>query len=230
MKKLLFIFGAIAILTSCKNNGTTNATENNAATNAETKIIDSENHGDALKSASYEVETTMPAGMGTTKTKTIFDDYGKKSRTVIQSSISFGGKAMNSASNNLLLDGYVYNWQTDQKTGMKFKLDETKMDLKNTDFSRLSEEMKKKLNFKMEGKEDINGKECTVASFSSEQMQGKVWVWKQIPMKTELNVVGKTITSKLISLDENPSIPSGTFEIPSDVLFNEMQLPATAEK
>ena len=86
------------------------------------------------------------------------------------------------------------------------------------------------INFKMEGKEDINGKECTVASFSSEQMQGKVWVWKQIPMKTELNVVGKTITSKLISLDENPSIPSGTFEIPSDVLFNEMQLPATAEK
>lgn len=228
MKKLCLIFGVVALFAACKNeNAEKAATE---ASTAVSTTTGDEGKKDGLKAAIYESETLMPGGMGTTTTKVMFDDYGKKTRTEIKSAISFGGKSMNTSVNSLMVDGYVYSWQAGAKSGNKFKVDDSKFDPGNTDFSRLSDEMKKKLNFKDEGTETIDGRECKVGSFSAEQMQGKIWMWKQIPIKMEMNVVGKTVTSKLKTLDENPSFPAGTFDVPADIDFKEMTLPATASK
>ena len=89
--------------------------------------------------------------------------------------------------------------------------------------------MRKKLNYKDEGTETVNGKECKVASFSSEQMKGKVWMWKQVPVKMEMSIVDKVVTSTLKNLEENPSLPSGTFDVPADVEFREMSMPKMPE-
>lgn len=226
MQKLLLIIGVSVLFTSCKNNNTSTVTEPNSVVS---EIKDAVT-GEGLKTAIYETETIMPAGMGTTTTKVTFDDYGKKTRTEINSVISFGGKSMNTSTNSLMIDGYVYSWQTGAKTGTKFKLDESRFDPNNLDFSKMTEEMRKKMNFKEEGTESVNGKECKVASFSTEQMQGKVWMWKQIPMKMEMSIVGKTVTSTLKNLEENPGLASGTFDVPADIEFKEMNLPATAAK
>ncbi|HRH56103.1 MAG TPA: hypothetical protein PLS10_00540 [Chitinophagales bacterium] len=226
MQKLLLIIGVLALFTSCKNNNTSTATEPNSVVS---EIKDAVT-GEGLKSAIYETETIMPAGMGTTTTKVTFDDYGKKSRTEMNSAISFGGKSMNTSTNSLMIDGFVYSWQTGAKTGTKFKLDESRFDPNNLDFSKMTEEMRKKMNFKDEGTESVNGKECKVASFSTEQMQGKVWMWKQIPIKMEMSIVGKTVTSTLKNLEENPSLAANIFEVPADIDFKEMNLPATAAK
>ncbi len=223
MKKLIMILAVAFLFTACKNNTETTEQAENTSVIADIKEAVA---GDGLKSAIYESETLMPGGMGSSVNKVTFDDYGKKSRTEINSTITFGGKSMNTSSNSLMLDGYIYSWQTGATKGNKFKLDESRFDPSNTDFSKLSEEMKKKLNYKDEGTETVNGKECKVASFSAEQMKGKVWVWKQIPVKVEMSVVGKTITSNLKSLEENPSIPAGTFEVPSGIEFREMSMPA----
>ena len=227
MKHLMLILGIAATFTACKNNTATNETAEPSSVVADVKeaVV-----GDGLKSGSYESETIMPGGMGTTTTKVVFDDYGKKSRTQLQTAISFGGKSMNNTSNSLMVDGFVYSWAEGTKTGSKIKLDESRFDASNMDFSKMTEEMKKKMNFKEEGNETVNGKDCKVASFSNEQMQGKVWMWKQIPVKMEMSVVGKTVTSTLKKLEENPSLPVGTFDVPADVEFKEMNLPSTAQK
>ena len=222
MQKLILIFGITALFTACKNNNT--ASESSEPTSVVADIKEAVTN-DGLKSAIYESETIMPGGMGTTSTKVTFDDYGKKTRTEMKSAISFGGKSMNTSANSLMIDGYVYSWQTGAKKGNKFKLDESRFDPSNTDFSKLSEEMRKKLNYKDEGTETVNGKECKVASFSSEQMKGKVWMWKQVPVKMEMSIVDKVVTSTLKNLEENPSLPSGTFDVPADVEFREMSMP-----
>lgn len=227
MQKLLLIIGVLALLTSCKNNNTTTtATESNSVVS---EIKDAVT-GEGLKSAIYETETIMPAGMGTTTTKVTFDDYGKKTRTEMNSAVSFGGKSMNTSTNSLMIDGYVYSWQSGAKTGTKFKLDESRFDPNNLDFSKMTEEMRKKMNFKEEGTESVKGKECKVASFTTEQMQGKVWMWKQIPMKMEMSIVGKTVTSTLKHLEEDPGLAANIFDVPADIEFREMNLPATAAK
>ena len=227
MRTYILILGAMIVFASCKNNQGNAESKDSSTVIADVKEAIS---NDALKSALYETETLMPGGMGTTNTKVIFDDYGKKSRTEIQTAISFGGKSMNTSSNSVMTDGYVYTWQTGSKSGSKFKLDESKFDPNNLDFSRMSEELRKKMNFKEEGTETVDGRECKVASFNAEQMSGKVWMWKQIPVKMEMSVVGKTITSTLKKLEENPSISAGTFDVPADIEFKELNLPATAQK
>lgn len=227
MRNLFLILSTILIFTACKNNKPDSETEEPSSVISDVKDAIT---NDGLKAAIYETETVMPGGMGTTSTKVSFDDYGKKARTEINTAISFGGKNMNTSANSLIADGYVYSWQTGAKTGSKFKLDESKFDPNNMDFSRMSEEMRKKLNYKDEGTETVNGKECKVASFSAEQMTGKVWMWKQIPIKMEMSVVGKTVTATLKSLDENPSFADGTFAVPADIEFKEMNMPATAAK
>lgn len=226
MKKLILIFGVIVLFTSCKNESSNATSTDNTALSVSTTTQD--NTGGGLKAAIYEIEALMPGGMGTTHTKVIFDDYGNKTRTTNKVSISFGGKSMNNNSNSLLVDGYIYNWAEGVNYGTKIKLDKANIDLKNTDFSKLTEDMKKKLNFKYEGTEVIDGRECRVATFSNEQMQGKIWDWKRIPIKTEVSILGKTISSKLVSLEENPSIPAGTFDVPTGIDFHEMDMPETA--
>ena len=174
MKKLILLFGAVALFTACKNNSTEKTTAN-AATSSTTSAAAAA-PADKLKSAIYETEMEMPHGMGVTSTKVQFDDYGKKSRTEMKSSISFGGNAKTSSVNSVLVDGYVYTWQSGAKTGSKIKIDESKFDPKNADFAQLSEEMKGKLNYKEEGTETLNGKEYRVGSFNAEQMKGKIWM------------------------------------------------------
>lgn len=226
MKKILFIFSVAALFTACKNNAAP------ASDSSEPKSVISDikdavtNNG--LKSAIYETETIMPGGMGTTTSKITFDDYGKKSRSAINTAMSFGGKSMNTSANSLMVDGYAYSWQSGAKTGNKFKLDQSKFDPNN--LANMTEEMKKKLNYKDEGTETIDGRECKVASFSMEQMKGKMWMWKQVPVKMEMTMMGKVVNSTLKSLEENPSIPAGTFDVPADIEFKEINLPSTASK
>lgn len=228
MKKLILIFGTFALFTACKNNSTEKATTGDAATATTATSETIATPTDRLKSAIYETEMEMPHGMGVTSTKVQFDDYGKKSRTEMKSTISFGGNAKLSSVNSILTDGYVYTWQSGTKTGSKIKIDESKFDPKNTDFAQLSEEMKAKLNYKDEGTETLNGKECRVGSFNAEQMKGKIWMWKQIPVQMQMDMMGNTLTSKLKNLEENPSFPAGTFDIPADITFSELSTSQTA--
>ncbi len=227
MRNIFLVAIIIALFTACKNNSTDQPGEstNTSSTSVDVTSAPAEN----IKSVMYESETIMPEGMGTTTSKVYTDDFGKKVRTEAITSISFGGKSMNTTSNMLKLDDYAYTWSNMSKTGSKIKLDPSKFDPNTTDIATLTEEMKKKMNLKEEGEETIDGKSCKVFSFSMEQMNGKMWSWKGIPLKMEMAMMGKTVTTNVKKIEENPSIPAGTFELPSGIEFKEMQLPATAQ-
>ncbi len=220
MKKTVLIIGIVALSAACKNSVTSNSSESNSVVSE----ISEATTNDDLKSISYETETIIPGGMGTTNSKVIFDDYGKKSRTEMTTTMSLGGKSMNTSYNSLMVDGYVYSWSNLAKTGNKFKLDASNFDPANTDFSKLTDEMRKKLNYKDLGTETVNGKDCKVASFTTEQMQGKIWMWKQVPVKMEMSMMGKVITTNVKDINENPNIPAGIFDVPSDIQFKEMNI------
>lgn len=226
MQKLILILGVTLLFTSCKNKTTSDTTEPTSVVSEIKEAV----AGDGLKSVHYETETVMPEGMGTTSSKVTTDDYGKKSRTETITAMSFGGKTMNNSINSLMVDGYAYSWANGAKTGNKFKIDASRFDPGKTDFSQLSEEMRKKMNYKDEGTETIDGRECKVASYTTEQMQGKIWMWKQVPVKMQMSMMGKVITTNVKSIEENPSIPAGTFDVPAGVEFKEMTMPSTAQK
>lgn len=229
MNKLLLTVSTVLIFTACNQNKPTSESTETKASAPSAEVAMNKDMG--LKSAMYEAETEMPGGVGSTTMKIIFDDYGKLKLTEMNMNMSVGGHAMNNSTKSLMKDGYVYSWVAGAKTGTKFKLDLSKADpKKDMDFSNLTEEWKAKYHYKDEGTETIDGKECKVGSYEVESFKGKVWMWKQIPVRMELTMSGKSITTNVKNIQENPSIPAGTFDVPADVTFNEVETFATAEK
>ncbi|MDB5227267.1 MAG: hypothetical protein JWN78_1460 [Bacteroidota bacterium] len=232
MKKIFVMAGAVIIFTSCNQKPTTSSTSETAATKTtETSSSAAPKGQYEFKSGILEAETIMPGGMGTTTMKITFDDYGKLKVTETNMAMSMGGHHMNTTSKSLVKDDYIYSWSSASKAGMKFKMDPSRMDpKKDMDFSKMTDEMKAKLHMQEVGNETIDGKDCKVFTYEAETMKGKMWIWKQLPLQSEMTISGKTITTKYKSFRENPSIPAGTFDVPSDIEFKEMNLPATASK
>lgn len=225
MKNLLFIAMVACLFAACKNNSAPNNTssETSAATTSptsETPISASPNGRFDDKSGILITETDM-MGMGKTTAKLIFDDYGK--HTFTEMKMNMMGKEMTTKS--LIKDGYAYTWTEPVSMAMKAKIDESKPDDKNIDYKHLSEEMKKKLNMKEEADETVDGKNCKVYSFSfQEGMTGKYFVWKGMPIQSEMNMSGKKIVTKFVSYEADASVPSSTFEVPSGIEFKEMNI------
>jgi hypothetical protein len=225
MKKLFLVMGSVLLLASCNQSPKTDTAAPGATETKEVKETSDAPKGEyGLKSAIVETETEMP-GMGTTTMKITFDDYGKKKLTEMTMSMSMGGHSMNHSSKSLYKDDYIYSWSNMTKSGTKMKLDPSKLDPnKDLDFAKLTEEMKAKIHLKEEGTEMIGGKECKIFSYEAESMKGKMWLWQQIPLKSELIMGDKTVVTNFKSIQENPSIPSGTFDIPAGIDFKEMNI------
>ncbi len=223
MNKLFLTVGTALIFAACNQTkpGSESTETKSDVTSSEVAV----NKDMGLKSAMYEAETEMPGGVGSTTMKITFDDYGKLKLTEMSMNMSVGGHAMNNNTKSLMKDGYVYSWVPGAKTGTKIKLDISKVDPKrDMDFSNLTDEWKAKYHYKDEGTETIDGKECKVGSYEVESFKGKVWMWKQIPVRMELTMSGKSITTNVKNIQENPSIPAGTFDVPADVQFKEMNI------
>lgn len=228
MKKLLIILSATILFVACK----TNTTTNNA--NGETETTELATSTAATPEGRFDdksgiliTETDM-MGMGKSTLKMSFDDYGKK--VMNEMTMSMMGKEMHTKS--LIKDGYAYTWTEPATMAMKVKID-NKSDEKNINYKDLSEELKKKMNMKEEGNETIDGKDCKVFSFSMEEgMKGKSWVWKGLPVQSEIEMQGKKILTKFKEYQTNVSIPASTFDLPAGVDFKEMinNAPATAGK
>ncbi len=233
MKKLFIILSVTYLFVSCNSNNTTN-NENGEKTTTEKiekNATSDADIGDGKfddKSGVLVTETDM-MGMGKMNIKMTFDDYGKKVLT--EMNMNMMGKEVTNLS--MTKDGFAYTWTNPASMSMKIKLDEKDVDEKNINYKNLSEELKKKLNMKEEGNETIDGKDCKVFSFSmKEGMSGKSYIWKGLPIQTEMMMAGKKIVTKFLSYDTNVSIPSSTFELPAGVDFKEMinNAPTTATK
>lgn len=182
-----------------------------------------------LKSAVVVTETDMPGGHGTMEMKVTFDDYGKEKLTEMTMNIAIPGHNMNTVTKSIYKDGYVYSWNNMTKTGTKMKLDLSRIDKKDLDITRLSEEMKAKMHLKEEGTETVGGKECKVFSYDSGDMKGKLWLYKQIQLKSEMTMAGHTVITNFKSIDENPGIAAGTFDLPAGIEFREVSIPAMGQ-
>ena len=169
--------------------------------------------------------------MGKVTTTKYFDDYGKKELTKSATAISMMGKEINSVSYSMMKDDYIYIWQEGAKDGSKMKMDASKFDPKDANFDKLTQEMKDKLKIKEEGSEDILGKTCKVISFTLDDERakgatGKTAVWKGIALKSEFGMLGHTMLMEAKKIDENPSFSANQFELPANVTFKELNIPA----
>jgi hypothetical protein len=223
---------ALLLLASCQQRANTKAVAPAGSGEAiPAAHIPARDNGEMLKSAIIETETEMPQGMGKTSMKVIFDHNGKDKLTEFTTAITVSGQKINNTSKSLLKGNYLYTWSDASAQGTKIKLDPSFFDPKqNLDFSNLTDELKAKYHFSEVGNGTVGGRICKVYSYSTDKFKGKVWLWKQVPLKSEVNVNGKIVTTNFKSMQENPEIPASTFDVPKDITFRETEMPSGASK
>lgn len=211
----LLFFIATTMLFSCKNN-----TSNSVAsldTQAEAvveSVAKASSKGKyAIKSGIVEYKTQM-MGMDAKQTLT-FDDYGKLEVQDIEMEIM--GTIIHTAT--LIKDDFIYQMDLVQRTGIKNAA--TPASNMSIDFENLSEQMTSEMNLKKLGKEEFLGKTCEKMSidYQKMQMKGTYLVYKGIALffDTDLGTMKMKMTAE--KFIENPKIPAGKFDIPSDIVM-----------
>jgi hypothetical protein len=158
----------------------------------------------------------------TTGTQNLYiDNYGWLQCKIEQTaSKAFGQKSeVNSA--EITKDFDIYHWDLKTKTGTKMRntLAEDLMNDPNFDPEEFGKKTMESLGFEKKGTETINGKVCEV--WKGLAGSSTIWMWNSLAMKSEIKMLGtKTIwTATTIKIDEG--VPSGKFNIPSDVEFSD---------
>ncbi len=169
-----------------------------------------------IKKAHIKYATeTMGMSMETTLD---FDNYGKdQAITAIIELMGF-----KKTSKILNYQNYMYVLDMDAKTAIKSPADNVD-DIKEVDFDNIPQEMKEKYQIKELGNETVLGKTCQVFSMVDEGTKSKLWVWKNIPLKTEVEQSNMVVKMTAKEIDTNPNFPADNFKVPADFTISNME-------
>jgi hypothetical protein len=184
----------------------------------------------------------MPAGAPTamasngTITQT-FDEFGAKESFVNETAMEMMGMKINTKSQIIIRDGFVYVVDSEKKQATKSKVlkidDPAKLDFMSKDAEYI-----KRWNIKKEGTEEVAGKPCDIYSFKTDDiqtasgvdskgknkmpMEGKCWVWNNIGLKADFILNGSmTMKTLATKVDEKAAIGSTSFDIPAGYKIKE---------
>jgi len=144
----------------------------------------------------------------------VFDNYGllevKNTKIVLD---MMGVKQ--ETDTKVIMDG-IWIYSIDNKTNTAAKMENPLFSVlpKNTDLEKIGDELIQKMGKKI-GKETINGKDCEI--WEVEQMMSKIWVWKSIPIKSEIKTMGMNITKIATSIEVNIAILEEKFNLPKEI-------------
>jgi|WetSurMetagenome_2_1015567.scaffolds.fasta_scaffold14091_2 hypothetical protein len=171
----------------------------------------------------YQISNNMMQGKMTSIL--YFDDYGAKEAREIITEFSMMGQTIKSHKLSLMKEGYLYDLDINKKTGTKIKGILPKGS--DYDVSKFSDEMMKEYNVKKEGSEDVAGKTCEKISMENKKsnMKGTVYNWQGITLKSDVDMGKINVKTVATKIEENTSIPSSKFEIPSDISIKESDFP-----
>jgi len=223
MRKLSFLmlFVLITLLFACSGNKNENGNGENKDSLAASESTEAPAKGQryGIKSGIVYYEPMDFMGMKSTQVL-YFDDYGKKEcrETIIEGNIM--GMKTKKHSMSILDGDYSINFDLENITNNKdeLKKEATKVNIKaamaNMDLSALTEEMKKQMDYKEEGTEQVAGINGTKYSVKFGTGNNRIYgvMYKNVPLKADMGQI-KMVASKF---EENASVPAEKFIVPAD--------------
>ena len=171
-----------------------------------------------FKSGKVVYEST---GAMTGTSTMIFDDYGMLEAKISNTVMDIMGIKQKHNNKEIMKGKWVYTIDLATNKGTKIENPLYAMFPNGVDAKEVGEEMMKKMGGKKIGTETINGKECDI--WEIQQLMSKIWVWKSIPVKTEVNMMGMNITQIATSIDMDIEVSPDEFKIPENVEIKEMK-------
>lgn len=148
------------------------------------------------------------------ETQLFFDDYGALETTKTRTEVP--GKGMLEIT-TISRDGKTYMINPMMKPALQeidMKMDE------NVNYLNLTAAAKEKFKIEDLGTEMIGERECTkysqIVDQSGIKAKATIWVWKGIPIKTSIKIMGMEMTTEAVEIQENAYILPITFEVPAE--------------
>ncbi|MCK5822291.1 MAG: hypothetical protein KAH17_10395 [Bacteroidales bacterium] len=144
-----------------------------------------------------------------------WDKYGFNEYAAEKSVTKMLGMTIESSSYELSLGSTSYSWEDE---GPVYKSENPVADYfieKETtskDLQEASIEMLKGLGFEKTGKGEVLGKKCDVW----EGIGSKIWVWKGFSLKSEISMLGMTISETAVKIETNSRVPASVFKVPAN--------------
>jgi len=175
----------------------------------------------SMKSAIVKYEIY---GMQNGSSVLYFDDFGMKEATYENTTLEMYGIKQETETVNYLHGFWQYNLDKLNDIATKTKntmLESIVKQSADGDLVEVGLKMFSAMGGKKIGNEDIIGKSCEIWELQS--LGTKVWVWKNIPLRSETDIMGIKINKVATSVDENAAIPAGKLSIPNDIEFKEIE-------
>lgn len=210
---------SLALLTSC--GGGTNTT-------ADSKMKDVANEMASTKSYMIEYKSTVNASemKSTSVTTTWIDNANDRQAVFTDTESEVMGRKQDGKSLMIMKDGWSYVIDLTQKTGFKSKedaMDDNPMEMAEIEDDITFRQMIESEGGKIVGNEKFLGRDCIVVEMNEEgetdePMLTKAWYYKGIILK----MTNAVTTMEATKFEEDISIPSDKFEIPSDIKISEL--------
>lgn len=144
-----------------------------------------------------------------------FTEGGAREARWSTHSMSVLGQTATSVEMSLLEGGWFYKANLSDGTGMKMQVPEIGPAMRaiGSITSGLTDGRKV-------GTEVIAGRECEVMEFDSPK--ARLWMWKNIPLKTEVDMMGQTSITEAVSVEESPAIPDEAMKVPEGITWTEI--------
>ena len=158
------------------------------------------------------------SGMTEGEEKVYIADYGKKEARYTELTVSAFGFSTTTRELELHLGDDYYAIDLNEKIGTKTTFsDDFELSKKEVkEYEELGKEMMEAMGFEKTGTGTILGKKCDIW----EGMGTKSWIWKNIPLKTEVNMMGKSVIES-VKIDISGNVPASKFRIPEGISFDE---------
>ena len=149
-----------------------------------------------------------------------FDNYGMLELKETKATLEMMGIKQVTDTKTIMNGKWVYTIDNNSGEANKVENPLYSMFPKGTDLEKVGEEMMKNMGGKKIGTETLLGKDCDI--WEIKKLMSKVWVWKSIPIKSEVNMMGMNITQLATSVEVNINVSANKFKIPEGVEFKDM--------
>ncbi len=149
-----------------------------------------------------------------------FDNYGMLELKETKATLEMMGIKQVTDARTIMNGKWVYTIDNNSGKANKVENPLYSMFPEGGNLEKVGEEMMKNMGGKKIGSETLLGKKCDI--WEIQKLMSKVWVWKSIPIKSEVNMMGMNITQIATSVEVDIKISADKFKIPEGVEFKDM--------
>lgn len=151
-----------------------------------------------------------------------FDDYGMLEVKSTKATLEMMG-IKQVTDTKVIMDGkWIYTLDNNSGEATKMENPLYSMFPQGGDLEKVGEEMMTNMGGKKIGTETLLGKKCEI--WEIKKLMSKIWIWKSIPIKSEINMMGMNITSIATSVEVDIPVSPNEFKIPEGVEFKDMNI------